>query len=91
MSIPNFDTYGATSLFTTPGDLLKWAANASKPVVGDANVTRWANEVELLPAYGDTFIGQYQVAFTRGRSSAVDGFTMSSGRVRHVRFVKSAK
>src|SRR5688572_5248685 len=26
-SIPNYDTYGATSLFTTVGDMLKWQAN----------------------------------------------------------------
>ena len=27
VSLPNYDTYGATSLFTTVGDLLKWEAN----------------------------------------------------------------
>ncbi|MBI3791003.1 MAG: beta-lactamase family protein [Gemmatimonadetes bacterium] len=36
ISIPVFDTYGATSLFTTPGDLLKWTANLDQPVVGSA-------------------------------------------------------
>lgn len=36
VSLPNFDTYGATSLFTTVGDLLKWEANFAKPVVGTA-------------------------------------------------------
>lgn len=35
VSIPNFDVYGATSLFTTVGDLLKWEANFANPVVGD--------------------------------------------------------
>ena len=34
VSLPNYDTYGATSLFTTVGDLLKWEANFAKPVVG---------------------------------------------------------
>jgi CubicO group peptidase (beta-lactamase class C family) len=34
VSIPNFDVYGATSLFTTVGDLLKWEANFDAPVVG---------------------------------------------------------
>jgi CubicO group peptidase (beta-lactamase class C family) len=34
VSIPNFDTYGATSLFTTVGDLLRWEANFDAPVVG---------------------------------------------------------
>lgn len=36
VAIPNFDTYGATSLYTTTGDLLKWAANLQKPTVGDS-------------------------------------------------------
>jgi CubicO group peptidase (beta-lactamase class C family) len=35
VSIPNFDVYGATNLFTTVGDLLKWEANFERPVVGD--------------------------------------------------------
>ena len=35
VSIPNLDVYGATSLFTTVGDLLKWEANFDNPVVGD--------------------------------------------------------
>ena len=35
VSIPNFDVYGATNLFTTVGDLLKWEANFDHPVVGD--------------------------------------------------------
>jgi CubicO group peptidase (beta-lactamase class C family) len=35
VTIPNFDTYGATSLYTTVGDLLKWEANLDNPTVGD--------------------------------------------------------
>ena len=38
VGIPNFDTYGATSLYTTVGDLLKWEANLDHPVVGDATM-----------------------------------------------------
>ena len=38
VSIPNYDTYGATSLFTTVGDLLKWEANFENPVVGDRDL-----------------------------------------------------
>jgi CubicO group peptidase (beta-lactamase class C family) len=34
VSIPVFDTYGATSLFTTADDLLRWEQNFSAPVVG---------------------------------------------------------
>lgn len=36
VSIPNFDVPGATSLFTTVGDLLTWEANFDAPRVGDA-------------------------------------------------------
>jgi CubicO group peptidase (beta-lactamase class C family) len=35
VSIPNYDTYGATSLFTTVGDLLTWQANFENPRVGN--------------------------------------------------------
>lgn len=38
VSIPNFDTYGATSLYTTVGDLLKWEANLDRPIIGDARM-----------------------------------------------------
>lgn len=34
ISIPVFDTYGATSLFTTVSDLLKWEQNFIEPRVG---------------------------------------------------------
>src|SRR5205814_9474826 len=34
ISIPVFDTYGATSLFTTARDLLVWMANLDNPRVG---------------------------------------------------------
>ncbi|HKP30055.1 MAG TPA: serine hydrolase domain-containing protein [Gemmatimonadales bacterium] len=34
VSIPVFDTYGATSLFTTVGDLLKWEQNFAEAKVG---------------------------------------------------------
>ena len=34
VSIPVFDTYGATSLFTTAEDLLSWEQNFGTPVVG---------------------------------------------------------
>ena len=34
VSIPVFDTYGATSLFTTAEDLLRWEQNFSAPIVG---------------------------------------------------------
>ena len=40
VSLPNYDTYGATSLFTTVGDLLKWQANFAKPVVANEQILR---------------------------------------------------
>ena len=40
VSLPNYDTYGATSLFTTVGDLLKWDGNVWKPTVGDETMLR---------------------------------------------------
>jgi len=53
VSIPNFDTYGATSLFTTVGDLLKWQENFRHPVVGDAAMLRDMQTSAVL-ANGDT-------------------------------------
>ena len=53
VSIPNYDTYGATSLFTTVGDLLKWQANFDTPVVGDAAMLARMQERTVL-TNGDT-------------------------------------
>jgi CubicO group peptidase (beta-lactamase class C family) len=53
VSLPNYDTYGATSLFTTIGDLLKWDANFGKPVVGDEALLRDLRASATL-ANGDT-------------------------------------
>jgi CubicO group peptidase (beta-lactamase class C family) len=56
VSLPNYDTYGATSLFTTVGDLLKWDANLAAteaPTVGDTTLLREMRTSALL-AGGDT-------------------------------------
>src|SRR3712207_3087675 len=53
VSLPNYDTYGATSLFTTVGDLLKWDANFAKPVVGDDAMVQ-AMRASATLANGDT-------------------------------------
>ena len=53
VSIPNFDTYGATSLFTTVGDLLKWQENFRRPVVGDTALLR-AMQTNAILTNGDT-------------------------------------
>lgn len=53
VSLPNYDTYGAPSLFTTVGDLLKWDANFAAPVVGDEGMWR-EMPVSAVLAGGDT-------------------------------------
>jgi len=53
VAIPNYDTYGATSLFTTVGDLLKWQENFRHPVVGDEALLRQMQTSAVL-ANGDT-------------------------------------
>ena len=53
VSIPNFDTYGATSLYTTVGDLLKWQENFRNPVVGDTALLRQMQTSAVL-ANGDS-------------------------------------
>ena len=61
VSIPNFDTYGATSLYTTVGDLLKWEANFEQPVVGDAALFR-AMQISAALANGDSTAYGYGIA-----------------------------
>ena len=53
VNLPNYDTYGATSLFSTVGDLLKWQANMVRPTVGDS---AFFAEMRRLPTLtnGDT-------------------------------------
>jgi hypothetical protein len=47
--------------------------------------TRGGVDRVVRPVYGETFAGNYTVTFTR-RSGRVDGMTVSTGRVRRVRF-----
>ena len=53
VSLPNYDTYGATSLFTTVADLLKWQANFARPVVGTEGLLKEMLASAIL-ANGDT-------------------------------------
>ncbi|MFL5583010.1 MAG: serine hydrolase domain-containing protein, partial [Gemmatimonadaceae bacterium] len=53
VSLPNYDVYGATSLFSTVGDLLKWQANFDKLAVGDSAIFREMTRTPTL-ANGDT-------------------------------------
>lgn len=52
-STPNYDVYGATSLFTTVGDLLAWSANLDRPRVGDTAMVRMMSTSATL-ANGDS-------------------------------------
>ncbi|MDB4873764.1 MAG: aminopeptidase [Gemmatimonadetes bacterium] len=70
VGIPNFDVYGATSLFTTVGDLLKWEANLDKPVVGDAEmVSRMQMPTPLTT--GDTSNYGFGLTMSRYRGARV--------------------
>ena len=86
VGIPNFDTYGATSLYTTVGDLLKWEANLEHPVVGDrAMYVRM--ETPTLLTTGDTSfygfglaIGKYRGARVIEHNGADAGYRSYVGR-----------
>ncbi|MGH7562224.1 MAG: serine hydrolase domain-containing protein [Gemmatimonadales bacterium] len=87
VSLPNYDTYGATSLFTTVGDLLKWEANYTTPAVGDANVIR-AMTTSATITNGDTtgyglgvVTERYRGAWLQGHSGGDAGYRTWSGRV----------
>jgi len=72
VSIPNFDTYGATSLYTTVGDLLKWEANFDAPKVGDRALFA-RMEAPTILTNGDT---------------STYGFGLVTGRYRGARVVE---
>jgi hypothetical protein len=86
VSIPNFDTYGATSLYTTVGDLLKWQENFRNPVVADAAMLREMQTSAVL-ANGDTTgyglgvsIGGERGRVLVGHSGADAGYRAYTGR-----------
>ncbi len=86
VSIPNFDTYGATSLFTTVGDLLKWEANLERPTVGDSALFREMEAPGRLTS-GDTIdygfglsAGRYRGAPVVGHGGADAGYRSYVGR-----------
>ena len=70
VSLPNYDTYGATSLFSTVGDLLKWQANMVRPTVGDS---AFFVEMRRLPTLvnGDTSAYGLGLALERYRGVPV--------------------
>ena len=87
VSLPNYDTYGATSLFTTVGDLLKWEANFAKRQVGDERLFAEMTASAAL-ANGDTTgygLGVatqvYRGARLLGHGGADAGYRTWSGRL----------
>ena len=86
VGIPNFDTYGATSLYTTAGDLLKWESNLDRPIVADR--TMYARmETPTILTTGDTSfygfglaIGNYRGARVIEHGGADAGYRSYVGR-----------
>jgi CubicO group peptidase (beta-lactamase class C family) len=72
VSIPNFDTYGATSLYTTVGDLLKWEANLDNPTVGDGAIVARMEAPTILTG-GDTSTYGFGLVAERYRGARVVG------------------
>ena len=80
ISLPVFDTYGATSLFSTTGDLLTWMANFDQPTVGNAALVADAQTSAVLsdgtPAnYGyGLSLGTYRGLSVIGHGGADAGY-----------------
>jgi CubicO group peptidase (beta-lactamase class C family) len=78
--LPVFDTYGATSLFSTTGDLLTWMANLDQPTVGNAALVADAQKSAVLsdgtPAnYGyGLSLGTYRGLTVIGHGGADAGY-----------------
>ncbi len=64
ISIPVFDTYGATSLFTTPRDLLTWMAQLDSPRVGSAKLHE---AIQVSGVLNDGTPTNYGFGLTLGR------------------------
>jgi hypothetical protein len=79
ISIPVFDTYGATSLFTTVSDLLAWQRNFVAPRAGDrALLEEMQRPARLATGETSTYglglsAGRYRGATTLGHAGADAG------------------
>lgn len=86
VAIPNYDTYGATSLFSTVGDLLKWQDNFRTLKVGDADMFRQMATVAVLNDGTPTTYGlglgvdKHRGARLVGHSGADAGYRAYLGR-----------
>jgi CubicO group peptidase (beta-lactamase class C family) len=80
ISIPTFDTHGATTLFTTAGDLLKWEQNFVTGTVGSRALLAEAERSAKLNNGKDTNYGfgiqleTYRGAPVRGHGGADAGY-----------------
>lgn len=87
ISIPVFDTYGATSLFTTAGDLLTWMAHLDAPRIGTPALWSAAQQSAVLndgtPAnYGyGLALGTWRTTRTVGHGGADAGYRAQVERV----------
>jgi CubicO group peptidase (beta-lactamase class C family) len=88
VSIPDFDTYGATSLFTTVRDLLKWQHNFStRQVLGKELLEEMQRPIRLTDGAESTYgfgivTGRHRGLRTSGHAGADHGY-----RADVVRFV----
>jgi hypothetical protein len=86
VSIPNYDTYGATSLFSTVGDLLKWEANFATKTVGDDAIFRAMDASATLTNGDSTWYGfgrsteTYRGATLVGHSGGDAGYATYVGQ-----------
>ncbi len=86
VGIPNFDVYGATSLFTTTGDLLKWEANLDHPIIGDSALfAQMATPAKLTTGEPDNYgfglvSGMYRGARVIEHNGADAGYRSYVGR-----------
>jgi CubicO group peptidase (beta-lactamase class C family) len=87
VSLPNYDTYGATSLFSTVGDLLKWEANFARPTVGNPALLREMMTSATITSGDTTAYGlgiaveNYRGTRLIGHGGADAGYRTYSGKV----------
>lgn len=86
VSVPLYDTYGATSLFSTVSDLLTWEENYEHPRVGDAELLGAMQTSAVLTNGASTGYGlglqaeTYRRARLVGHSGADAGYRTYIGR-----------
>ena len=89
ISIPVFDTYGATSLFTTVGDLSKWERNfADAKVGGPALIAKFTTKGTLEDGEPISYARGVVVGTYRGLATVGHGGADAGYRADVVRFPK---